>query len=56
MTKTRFARMMAIRQQQQKQNAALLKMLAPASKVLAIAAEHRISVEDARSFMKDMEK
>ena len=56
MTKTRFAKLLATREQQQRQSAALLKMLAPVSKVLAIAAEHKISAADAAAFIRDMEK
>jgi hypothetical protein len=55
MTKTRFAKLLATREQQQKLSTELLKMLAPASKVLAIAAEHKISAADAAAVMKDME-
>lgn len=59
MTKTRFAKMLASRQAQQQQTSLLLQELAArahASKVLRIAAEHKISTADAAAFVRDMEQ
>ncbi len=59
MTEKAFSKLLARRQHEQQQTIALLRMLAPrataSDKTAAIAREHNLSKEDAKSFIADME-